>query len=291
MMTRPGYASGASAAQTIGGQHISEPSYPRYQAPDDESLQLTPNRRPLFIGLGLAAAGLVVLLVVTLGGGDDDNDKAPTEVMMVKDEPEVAPDKSTEAAKPVDENTVDEKSVDDTKVVDDKATAPDAKKLAIDPPTEKVAPQDATSDPDTKNTANVALTEPVSIALDITSDPPGADVLLAGKVIGMTPLKTKVPKGTTLATIVVHKAHYEDASKDIDLGADFTNRFVLKKIEDPIAKKTVQPKVTTPKKEPVKTVEKKVTTVEKKTTAPVEKKPACQPPGQVDPFDSRPPCK
>ncbi len=301
VMTRPGYASGAG--NSISGQHISEPSYPRYQAPDDPSLQLTPNRRPLFIGVGLAAVGLIVLLAITLGGGDDDSEKAPTKEMVVTpDEPAVAPEKVEPDKAPATAKQVEDKKPEPKKTVTEKA----AVAADVDKP-EKIEPiqnppdtgQPRTTDePDDKNTANAAPTEPVSIALDITSDPSGADVMLAGKVIGMTPLKTKLPKGTSLATIVVHKAKYADASKDIDLSADFKSEFVLKKVDEPVAVKETkkqptakQPKVVE-KKPPV--VEKKPPVVEKKTTPtppPVEKKPACQPPGQVDPFDSRPVCK
>ncbi|MGE0398972.1 MAG: protein kinase, partial [Kofleriaceae bacterium] len=234
VMTRPGYASGAG--QSISGQHISEPSYPRYQAPD-ESLQLTPNRRPLFIGLGLAAIGVVVLLVVSLGGSDDDDKQAPVKELTV------APEEPTTAPTPTVPPPVDppkQAAVEDKKPV----KAPDVKKAVVEAkaptsdepdPAEKIdAAPDTTDTSD--NTANVAPVQPeeTSIALDITSDPPGADVLLAGKVIGVTPLKTKLPKGTSLATVVVHKNKYVDASKDIDLSEDFKSEFILKKVEEPV---------------------------------------------------------
>ncbi len=301
VMTRPGYASGAGHSNA--GQHISEPSYPRYQAPDDPSLQLTPNRRPLFIGLGLAAVGLIVLLAITLGGGDDDSANAPkTEMVVAPDDPVVAPEKTepektttaTATAKQIEDKKPAPKEPDPKKAVKvedkDKPPVTNVEPAVENPP--DTGQQQTTDEPDEKNTANVAPTEPVSIALDITSDPSGADVMLAGKVIGMTPLKTKLPKGTSLATIVVHKAKYADASKDIDLSEDFKSEFVLRKIDEPVVIKETkkQPTVKQPK------VEKKTPVVEKKTPPPpppppVDKKPACQPPGQVDPFDSRPVCK
>ncbi|MFN0246265.1 MAG: protein kinase domain-containing protein [Kofleriaceae bacterium] len=328
-MTRPGYAggagqslSGAAIAIAQSGQHISEPSYPRYQASDsDESLQLTPNRRPLFIGLGLAAVGVVVLVVIMLGGGSE-SDKAPTQVLETQDDPAATPDTTDNGTTPdatqaVAEDTkstpsdpkkaakVEEKpdtKTADTKTADTKTA--DTKTQDTKTADPKTDTPESTGDPTTnkpdENTANVAPT--VSISLDITSDPSGADVMLAGKVIGTTPLKTTMPRGTSLATIVVHKSKYVDASRDIDLGEDFKSAFILKRIEDPVAvKKTPRP---TPKKDtkPVekkdtKPVEKKDTKppVEKKDTKPLEKnstpKPACQPPGQVDPFDPRPVCK
>jgi serine/threonine protein kinase len=311
LMTRPGYASGAGqslsgsaqAAVAQSGQHISEPSYPRYQAPDiDESLQLTPNRRPLFIGLGLAAVGFVVLLVVMLGGGSEPDDRAPTQVLETQDEPIATPEK-TDKPEPTDTtpSVAKDEKPDPKKAVkvEEKPTPTvvdkvDTKSVSPTPDTtdQPEEPPPKTADvPDDKNTANVAPTEPVSITLDITSDPSGADVMLAGKVIGTTPLKTTVPKGTSLATIVVHKAKYVDGSEDIDLSEDFKSNFILKKAEEPVVVKKTTPPKQTPKKE-TKPVEKKTPPpVEKKTPPPVEKKPACQPPGQVDPFDARPVCK
>ncbi|MGE0399990.1 MAG: hypothetical protein AB7T06_24960, partial [Kofleriaceae bacterium] len=98
---------------------------------------------------------------------------------------------------------------------------------------------------------------------------------------------------TSLATVVVHKNKYVDASKDIDLSEDFKSEFILKKVEEPVVavKKAPEKKQPEKKQPEKKQPEKKQQPVVEKKTPPVEKKPACQPPGQVDPFDSRPVCK
>src|SRR5690606_30932907 len=69
--TKHGYA---SAAMTRG-----DLSYPRYEVPDalTSDVQLTPNRRPLFIGLGIIVVGVIVLLVVAFSGGGDEPSIAP----------------------------------------------------------------------------------------------------------------------------------------------------------------------------------------------------------------------
>jgi len=69
--TRHGYASGVGA--TLGD------AYPRAssEALAAAGADLAPNRRPLYIGLGLAIVGIIVLLSVTLGGDDEPVDAAP----------------------------------------------------------------------------------------------------------------------------------------------------------------------------------------------------------------------
>ncbi len=64
--TKHGYASAVSHSET---------SYPRYDDAVHSDVQLTPNRRPLFIGLGIVVAGVIVMLVVSFGGGS--NEPAP----------------------------------------------------------------------------------------------------------------------------------------------------------------------------------------------------------------------
>jgi hypothetical protein len=71
--TKHGYASGASTRGDV--------SYPTYDPPADlvaaaADMQLKPNRRPLFIGLGVAIVGIIVMFVV-LGGGSSENTAAP----------------------------------------------------------------------------------------------------------------------------------------------------------------------------------------------------------------------
>src|SRR5262249_23950546 len=86
--------------------------------------------------------------------------------------------------------------------------------------------------------APVAIEDPnpaeeQSISIKVDSDPPGADVMLNGKVIGMTPLDRKWPKGTGSAYITVHKTKYEDVQTRLDMSGDFETKVTLKKIETP----------------------------------------------------------
>jgi hypothetical protein len=47
-------------------------AYPRYDDAVHSDVLLAPNRRPLFIGLGIVIAGVIVMLIVSFGGGSDE---------------------------------------------------------------------------------------------------------------------------------------------------------------------------------------------------------------------------
>ena len=83
--TRHGYA---SAAPTRGDSTRGDPSQGRVARPpapapapavEAAAAPVRSNRRALFIGLGIAVAGVVVLLVTTLGGGSASPSEAPEE--------------------------------------------------------------------------------------------------------------------------------------------------------------------------------------------------------------------
>ena len=54
-------------------------------------------------------------------------------------------------------------------------------------------------------------------ALSVSSEPPGASVVIAGKLLGATPLRASVPAGRM--TVLVLKAGYEPWSHDLALEA------------------------------------------------------------------------
>jgi serine/threonine protein kinase len=154
------------------------------------------------------------------------------------------------------------------------------------------------------------------VSLHIVSDPKGADVLIAGTKIGVTPLDTKLKRGTKVTQLTVRMAGYEDVSTKIDLGGDYSNDHIklVKVGEEPGAK---QPEVAQPPAPPStdkdKTADKKIVhnpihtatpPVHHDATPPVHhdapvphhdtapaNTPKCQPPGpNVDPFSSIPVC-
>ena len=222
--TLQGYA-GAPGSPAMGHADI---AYPLYEPPADmaDELSLQPNRRPLFIGVGIAALGLIILLVLALGGGGSK--KAATTVdpglTPGSDEPATAvgtPDKES-----VQPDIAPVKTPDPTDPI---KKAPDTGSATARTPGTGSATTNRL--PDTGSAAPPPSDE--SITIHVVSAPPGADVLLAGKPIGTTPLTTKLKRGTGRGMITVHKARYRDVTTEIDLTSDlFSKEIALQKIEE-----------------------------------------------------------
>jgi hypothetical protein len=169
--TKHGYA---SAAMTRG-----DASYPSYTMPHDAfgDVQLKPNRRPLFIGLGLAVVGIIVILAVSLGG------KEPEKIVTPPEEEEGS------------------------------GSAPMQESREVTPPP---APQPAVDDG--------------MVGLIIKSDPPGAEVLVAGTKIGTTPFDKKMKRGMK-AELTLRLEGYEDFKSKLDLATTYDKTIKLVKVE------------------------------------------------------------
>jgi hypothetical protein len=184
-------------------------------------------------------------------------------------------------------------------------------------------------DPEPQATADAAVVVPPAddIRIELTSEPSNAEVYLAGKMIGKTPLDHKQPRSTGSVSLVVQHAGFENTTLKVDLGGDYSKKVTL------VAEKGVVPDVPVipdkpevpvnpevnpdkpvvkpdkPVVKPVKPVGKPDKPVGKpdkpvgkpdkpvgKPDKPVvkpDKPPAkdCQIPGQAMPFDPRPVCK
>ncbi len=273
--TRHGYAGAPGPAR-------SESSFPQIDSSSGlgtELPTLRPNRRALFIGLGVVVVGAVALIAVKLTGRGSE-----TPAMFAADAASIvaAPDNAvgSDHATPASPTT-NEPGVDDY------------------------------------------------VALHVISHPPGADVLIAGKKVGVTPLDTKIRRGATIkeagetmAPIVIKLDGYVEVASKIDLTGDYAKDIPLKKAAAPVptAPTPVAPPpvvdhgqehVAThvPEHTPDRsTTEHKASPTHNNTTrhehasstanqpkqieqAKQPKQPACQPPGGQDPFDPRPVCK
>ncbi|HEY1815651.1 MAG TPA: protein kinase [Kofleriaceae bacterium] len=165
------------------------------------------------------------------------------------------------------------------------------------------------------------------IPIKIDSTPRGADVLIAGAKVGVTPLDIKLRRGTKVAPLLVHLAGYDDFTTKVDLADGLTppDPIGLVKTTKPVAPLVTPPLpppapiVTSPPppiesgehdKEPahatthsVRSTSPSHATSGTKTTsthvsAPaVPAKPKCQPAGAVNPYDTScdghacPPCQ
>jgi serine/threonine-protein kinase len=290
--TRHGYASGAPSRMD---------SYPRLDSqPLDPELQLRPNRRPLYIGVGVVALGLIIILAATLGGGGKGDEAPPT--------PAPAPEVTPGTTEPKVDTTTDDTKVDgkvDPKVAtktDPKVTKSDPKVAKTDP---KVTKTDGTKTDGTKTdgtktdgtktdgtktdgtktdgtktdgtktdtvepkAGSAAEVEPVEdlISINVDSDPQGADVILGGKKIGVTPLNKKIPRAAGTSSLIIHHAGYADVTTRVDLAADFSkSKLELKKLVPPKGHPTDKG--------------------DKTDRPPPPPKPKCQPAAAYNPFDT-----
>lgn len=222
--------SGAQLAQPMGYAY-SQPRMPSGNAAPNQFGELhtgsrggfdttTPKRTGLLIGIGVAAVALIVLVVVLAGG--DNNAAAPRSDAGLG----VASTAGSADAAIVAVATVD--AGDARNIGTGSGVAPgvsvDAAGPVVDAATEVVpAVVDAPS--------AVAAVEK-TITLTVQSEPPGADVLLNGKRLGVTPFV-----GTVVARasgrLVVRRDNFQSINVTIPLDEPLAKAFSLRKIERP----------------------------------------------------------
>ncbi|MBS1118868.1 MAG: uncharacterized protein H6Q90_1096 [Deltaproteobacteria bacterium] len=256
-------------APGTGGGAVSHAGYEPSAEAESEDLEIRSSRRPVFIGLGILALGVIAVIAVSLGGRHADP-PAPND-----EHRSLASDVTPDSAR-LDESP----PPDGADVVTPPAVAP----REVSPP--QATPHEVP--PQVIDAGAGAVLDPSggeqSITIHVISEPPGADVLLGGKPIGTTPLDTKIHRGTGSANLVVHRTGYEDIPTTVDLSGDVSKEVRLVKLP------AVDKKPAVDSRPPPGGNSDKKPAAEKRSPA-AEKKPACQPPNQVDPFDSRPVCK
>jgi serine/threonine protein kinase len=188
---------------------------------------------------------------------------------------------------------------------------------------------DTTGSDPAGSAAVVAPPAPVQdtyVTIKVGSQPRGADVLIAGDKVGVTPFEGKLKRATQTVPLVVRMVGYADFTSKIDLSDEYTNDKIslakLAPVEKPAppdaaaeveptedtgsATETATPVVETPKEPkhpqtPVRPVQHPSTashpTTHPAITPPVTHAPKCQPNGQINPYDTScdgkacPPCK
>ena len=228
--TRQGYTGTPGASQ-------SEVSYPSYQPPidPDADIDIHPNRRLLYIGLGIVLVGVVALLVMWIAGGRSD-DPRPTPPSQSSSTVAADPPGSVEAS-PEPVNPEAAKAGGTPGVAWANAVRPGS-----DSPGATVQP----NGPD----PGAATVSDESISLRITSVPPGAEVTLADKVIGMTPLNTRIRRGTGIATLTLRHARFADATATIDLSGDYKRELTLTALPEPTPGRDHEPRPPGPRDHP-----------------------------------------
>jgi serine/threonine protein kinase len=207
-----------------GGSH-SGLSYPRYEHGYDGDVDLQPNNRMMYLGLGGALVGIIVLLAIVIADG------APDEL-----NPTPRPSSSAREATPGGSPPLEgPRSAD---------TAPETAARAVAPEPVKPAARPEPARPAAAGAGPAGLAAPVfeQVTIHVESTPPGADVLLAGNVIGTTPLTITRARGTGVATLTIHRARYQDVHANIDLSSDYSKAVTLAPIVDDTAVKSSPPR-------------------------------------------------
>jgi hypothetical protein len=142
-----------------------------------------------------------------------------------------------------------------------------------------------------------------NVHLDITTDPPGAVVMLGSENLGKSPIVRDHKRGDENTPMLIQLDGYEEVSYRVDLTGDYQKKVTLKAVKpepepagsakpepagsakpEPAgsAKQPKQPKPPKPPKDP---------NPPKPPPPKPLKPPDCQIPGQQLPFDTRPLCK
>jgi hypothetical protein len=212
--TRQGY----DGAPGLGQSELSYPHYDPARDPDLD-IDLHPTNRLLYVGIGVLLIGIIVVLAISIS----DREEYPTP-------PRTSPVGSTTAPGPGESVTPD---------LLPETARPGVAAPGSPPPASQVAARPEAL-PGNPPVAAVAAGSPSvsadSISLHVVSSPAGADVLLAGKPIGVTPLDVKIKRATGVQTLTLHRARYQDATTTVDLSGDCSRQLALV----PIAEEAVR---------------------------------------------------
>jgi hypothetical protein len=164
------------------------PRFEPHELAGDVSLQ--PNNRLLYVGLGAVLIGIIVILAISIAQGPDEAPPAASQGDT--------PGSSGGAADPRP------------------ATGPRSGAAPVKP---EAFRGDATSPGDAG--------APRRVHLHVISTPAGAEVLLAGKPLGVTPLDTDTERRPGPEILTIHRARYQDITAVVDLGHDYTQTVTL----------------------------------------------------------------
>jgi serine/threonine protein kinase len=231
----PPFSAQAVPAQTpgllpLGVQHIaryggapgasqSEVSQQRYEAPYDGALNVSlSNHRVLYIGLGTVLVGIIVLLAIAIF--DSSGDARPASATERKSEPAVepAPAAKSPVAKP--------------------------EGATVTPLTPEPVPPEAFRGEAFRGEAfrgeatarqGAAVPPPTVdvISVHVLSKPRGAEVLLDGKSLGVTPLTVEIPRATGIVPLTVRHPKFGDSTTKVDLSGDITAEVTLAAAPEP----------------------------------------------------------
>ncbi len=182
----------------------SEPA-PRFEAHELEgNVSLQPSKRLLYLGIGVVLVGIIVLLAISIADNRDEPPSTPRPTPSQGASGSGGPEPGPTAA----------------------TTAR----------AESTAPEAGSSEPGSGHRA--------TIHLHVVSTPPGAEVLLSGKPLGVTPLDVDLERRTGSEPLTIHRARYQDVTAPVDLGRDFEQTVALSPLPEPGGERSGKPQTT-----------------------------------------------
>jgi hypothetical protein len=203
----------------------SDISQQRYEPPYDGDVNATlqTHNRLLYIGLGIALVGIIVLLAIVISDGSDDLPAPP-------------PRPSSSMVPAATQNGSDPETPETATAAVARPAAPPPRTLTPEPVRPEAFRAEATARANTTD-GGLATAGNEAITLHVVSTPPSAEVLLAGKPIGTTPLTVRMPRGSGVAPLTIRRARFADATTNVDLGGDVSREVTLTAITDDAATK------------------------------------------------------
>jgi len=202
--TRQGHAGAPAGSQ-------SEVSQQRYEYDAALNVSLS-NNRLLYIGLGVVLVGIIALLAVAIFDSSDEQPASKSAAPAAKQRrSEPAAPESATPARPEG-----------------------APSRALSP--EPVRPEAFRAEGATRPGGAAAQPTLDLISVHVMSTPQGAEVLLAGKPIGLTPLTVTVPRATGIVPLTVRHTKYGDYTTKVDLSGDISTEVTLAAAPEPAGK-------------------------------------------------------
>jgi eukaryotic-like serine/threonine-protein kinase len=203
--TRQGYDS----APAMSRSELS----PRFDAHELEgNISLQPSKRLLYVGIGVVLVGIIVLLGISIM---DNRDEAPAP----------PPSPSQGASSSGDRDPGAAGGAPGAAPLRPQAVKPEAFRAESAP---AAAPAAGSSDPAPRR---------ATIHLRVVSTPPGAEVSLSGKPLGITPLEVDIERRSGSEPLTIHRARYQDVTAALDLGNDYDQTVALAPLAEPGAAK------------------------------------------------------
>jgi len=222
----------------------------------ESALSLRPSNHHLYIGLAVVLVGIIVLLVILIlegpseGSGAMSSAKDAEAALLAGDGAHAGPAYGAVAVLPggAKLRTAGARPADaapPASGADASGHAPSAEPgaggLAPGAVEARTAAGDAArpsaraADPALRAAAAPARLPGATIRLRVESTPSGAEVSLAGKLLGTTPIHTETARRSGTEVLAIHRVHYHDVVTRIDLGRDYDQAITLAPLPEPAA--------------------------------------------------------